>query len=179
MPVLARCYPGVPTAICRCGSHGDPIHMGATPAYRHTHAVATSVPGGQAGLRWQRQAVAAGRIRILPPCSGRHLACRRGRHPAARRSAACLRDGYSAGQDARLYGRQDARRYSEGQWQYPDAPVAAIASKPHLIKPGAFEKVANSSSRKPCQQSRFGPGGLDALGRCRCGHPSWWVWGCI
>ena len=24
----------------------------------------------------------------------------------------CLRDGHSAGQDARLYGRQDARRYS-------------------------------------------------------------------
>ncbi len=49
-------------------------------------------------------------------CSGRHPACRRGRHLAARSSArnfyplGVIKDS-SAGRDARLYGRQDVRRH--------------------------------------------------------------------
>jgi hypothetical protein len=51
--------------------------------------------------------------------SGGHSACRRGRHLAARTGAreperANDRNGHAAGQDARLYGRQDACRYLAG-----------------------------------------------------------------
>ena len=63
---------------------------------------------------------------IPRPCSGGHLACRRGRHPAARTRTRCFendsqRSGHSAGRDARLYGRQDGRRYVPGRWQCPNA----------------------------------------------------------
>jgi len=55
---------------------------------------------------------------VLPDRSGGHLGCRRGRHLAARTQAPkrkCLPKSraISAGQDARLYGRQDACRYGK------------------------------------------------------------------
>jgi len=52
--------------------------------------------------------------------SGGYLACHRERHPAARTGAreseraGVPDDGHSAGQDARLYGREDARCYMVG-----------------------------------------------------------------
>ena len=62
-----------------------------------------------------------------PPCSGGRPACRRRRHPAASprphfyrkpnkpsQSSGIVRSFPSTGRDARLYGRQDARRYADG-----------------------------------------------------------------
>jgi len=52
--------------------------------------------------------------------SGWRLACRRGRRPASRKIRSELRQLHidSAGQDARLYGRPEARRYSAGHFRH-------------------------------------------------------------
>jgi len=46
-------------------------------------------------------------------CGGRRPACRRGRRPAARKPGGAKLCGCSAWQDARLYGRPEARRHDE------------------------------------------------------------------
>jgi hypothetical protein len=49
------------------------------------------------------KAVPPGRLWTQPPSSGRHFACRRGRHLAARIDEPSHADDHSAGQDARLW----------------------------------------------------------------------------
>jgi hypothetical protein len=74
------------------------------PCREHTTFRAAVKAYSGAGTRW-------GSSRHSHPVAAGIPACRRGRHPAARTGARMVQDPNFAGQDARLYGRQDARRH--------------------------------------------------------------------
>ena len=91
-------------------------------------------------------------------CSGGHPACRKGRHPAARGVPAGPGDSRSAGQDARLYGRQDARRYEMGAITYFLALLACCAFAPAAF--GGVEQTVNDLIPKLAAQNveeRYAP----------------------
>ena len=70
--------------------------------------------------------------------SGRHLACRRGRHLAARGRVRILPLSHSAGQDARLYGRHDACRYGRMDPALTFRASRATRLVSRLMKPPPF-----------------------------------------
>ena len=95
------------------------------------------------------QARNGGRIWAPPPRSGGHPACRRGRHPAARTGARMLRAGHSAGQDARLYGRQDARRYAHGRQQCQGAPPVRPSPELYLVASASAPETGTTGESIP------------------------------
>jgi hypothetical protein len=86
-------------------------------------------------------------------CNDSHPGCRRGRHLAARNgtlnaevTAKPTRE--SAGQDARLYGRQDARRYANLNFSQP------LGGTGNLPVPLGYQPGGNATSNfSSCRSS--------------------------
>jgi len=104
----------------------------------------------------ERRLLRRGTAGVLPARSGRPLACRRGRRLAARSrsilptSANAFENAYarSLGQDARLYGSPEGRRYLNAAFLCGHPQPAAIEELEDFIFRGAdFPRIAHEIGR--------------------------------